>query len=215
MRIVSLAALALSLGAASVGAQESDAAIDRAVGAWEKIRTLRADFEQSITNPLTRRVEVSRGHYQQRGNTRLSIRFTQPAGDRIVADGSNLWLYLPSTTPNQVIKGGLGDVVGGVDLTAQFLSSPRTKYTITDAGAATVGGRATRALVLVPREQTLPFRRAKVWIDDADGLLRQFEVTDLNGLTRRVEFSNIRINTAVDDAEFRFTAPRGARVIER
>jgi outer membrane lipoprotein carrier protein len=208
-----MAAAAIGLAAAPASAQQSEAAIDRAVATWSKVRTLRADFRQSVTNPLTRRVEVSRGEYQQQGANRVSIRFSDPAGDRIVADGSNLWLYLPSTAPNQVIKGAIGAMGGGVDLAAQFLSSPRTRYTITDAGAASVGGRATRAVVLVPRDKTIPFSRARVWIDDEDGLLRQFEVTDANGLTRKVEFSNIRVNVPVESSEFRFTPPRGAKVI--
>jgi outer membrane lipoprotein carrier protein len=216
MRRSTLLLLAFSAVAAPAGAQQGDAAIDKAVAAWANIRTLRADFQQSVVNPLTRRVETSRGHYQQQGSSRLSIRFVEPAGDRIVADGSNLWIYLPSTAPNQVMKGGIGDGAGGVDLTSQFLSSPRSRYSITDAGAATIGGRTTRALLLVPKpQQALPFSRARVWIDDQDGLLRQFEVTDANGLTRRVEFSNIRVNVPVDAAEFRFTPPRGAKVVQR
>jgi hypothetical protein len=39
-----------------------------------------------------------------RGRDRIAVRFTDPAGDRIVADGRSLWIYLPSTAPDQVIR---------------------------------------------------------------------------------------------------------------
>src|SRR5689334_1470933 len=73
--------------------------LDRAVAAWSKVKTARATFEQTIDNPLTGRTLTASGEYQQQRPGKLSVRFSQPADDRIVADGSRLWLYLPSTTP--------------------------------------------------------------------------------------------------------------------
>jgi outer membrane lipoprotein-sorting protein len=121
------------------------------VAAWAKVRTARATFEQTITNSLTGRTLTATGEYQQQKPGKLSVRFSQPANERIVADGSRLWLYLPSTTPGQVIRTSLKDGGSGtVDLTAQFLTSPRTRYTITEKGAAEISGRATHAYDLVP-----------------------------------------------------------------
>src|SRR5512144_1754070 len=106
--------------------------LDRAVAAWSKVRTARATFEQTITNSLTGRTVTATGEYQQQRPGKISVRFSEPADDRIVADGSRLWLYLPSTTPGQVIRTSLQN--GGsatLDLTAQFLPAPRSRYTIT------------------------------------------------------------------------------------
>jgi outer membrane lipoprotein carrier protein len=113
--------------------------LDRAVAAWAKVRTARATFEQTITNSLTGRTLTATGEYQQQRPGKLSVRFSQPANERIVADGSRLWLYLPSTTPGQVVRTSLQNGGSGtVDLTAQFLTSPRTRYTITEKGATQV-----------------------------------------------------------------------------
>ncbi|MCH8841319.1 MAG: hypothetical protein IH831_11745, partial [Planctomycetes bacterium] len=35
---------------------------------------------------------------------RFAMRFEEPEGDRIVADGEWLWAYTPSTVPDQVIR---------------------------------------------------------------------------------------------------------------
>jgi outer membrane lipoprotein carrier protein len=191
--------------------------LDRAAAAWTKVRTARATFEQTITNPLTDRTLTSSGEFQQRRPGKLSVRFSDPANDRIVADGTHLWLYLPSTTPGQVIRTSLHE--GGsatVDLTEQFLTRPRSRYDVTGAGAADVGGHATHAFVLVPkRKDDAPFRTATVWIDDASATVRQFEVTEPSGVKRRVRLTSFRPNVAVDASAFTFDVPAGVRVVDR
>jgi outer membrane lipoprotein carrier protein len=216
---LALAALTLTGGALhgqSAGQQDVNRTIDRAVAAWKGAKTVRASFEQTLTNPLTGSAVTARGEFQQQGSNRIDIRFTDPAGDRIVADGRALWVYLPSTTPGQVIKSPLSRGANSVDLTGEFLTAPKSKYEITAAGTASVGGRPARGLVLVPkREGSHPFTRATVWVDDRDALIRQFEVTDQNGLTRRVRMTSIRLNAPVDRDAFKFTAPPGARIVQR
>lgn len=211
-----VAAVALALASHRPPAQTVEQTIDRAVAAWAAAKTVRASFEQTLTNPLTGSDVTARGEFQQQGRNRIGIRFTDPAGDRIVADGRALWIYLPSTTPGQVIRSSLAEGANSVDLTGRFLTAPKTKYNITAAGTTTVGGRPAHGLLLVPkREGSQPFTRATVWVDDRDGLVRQFEVTDQNGVTRRVRLTSIRVNVPVDAAAFRFTPPKGVRVVQQ
>lgn len=205
-------------GAAAAQQPSADAILNRATAAWAKVRTMKGAFEQTIVNPITGGTMVTYGLVeQQRKPSRIAVRFTEPAGDVIVADGTALWLYLPSTTPGQVIKQRLGAAgAANVDLTAQFLDSPRTRYTITVGPAATVSGRTTRALHLVPKTAgSVPFTRATVWVDDRDGLVRQFEVTDQNGLTRKVRMTAMNVNVPVAASSFRFTPPKGTRVVDQ
>ncbi|HVE80076.1 MAG TPA: outer membrane lipoprotein carrier protein LolA [Gemmatimonadaceae bacterium] len=191
------------------------AVIDRAVAAYAKVRTARGTFEQTITNPVTGSTAVARGEFQQQRPGRMAVRFTEPKGDRIVADGKAVWVYLPSTNPGQVIKVPASRTgTGTVDLTSQFLDEPKTRYTITEAGAGRVGGRATHALTLVPRTPQ-PFTKATVWVDDADGSVRQFEVADGSGVVRRVTLRSLRVNVKVDAGAFRFSPPAGVRVVEQ
>jgi outer membrane lipoprotein carrier protein len=214
-RVVIIAA-ALTAGPYAVAAQSVDETLDRAVAAWRAAKTVRATFEQTLTNPLTGSDVHARGQFQQQGRNRIAIEFSDPAGDRIVADGRALWIYLPSTTPGQVIRSSLADGANSVDLTGQFLTAPRTKFNITAAGTADVGGRPAHGLILVPKtEGSHPFSRATVWVDDRDGLVRRFEVTDHNGLTRRIRLTSIRVNAPVDAAAFRFTPPKGVRVVQQ
>jgi outer membrane lipoprotein carrier protein len=200
---------------ASARAQDVDAIIHRAQSAWERVKTVRGTFEQTIRNPITGSAMISRGELQQRKPNELAIVFTDPAGDRIVADGKFVWLYLPSATPGQVIKMTNAQAgAANTDLIGQFLDTPRDAYDATDGGTATVGDRAAHAVILTAKPgRTLPFLRAKVWVDDRDGLIRQFESTDRNGITRQVQLLTLRTNAAVDAAAFAFTPPTGVRVV--
>jgi outer membrane lipoprotein carrier protein len=218
MRTLLLLALS-SLGAAvsTPKRQDVDATIDRAIAAWARVHTLRATFEQTVTNPITGSAMSSKGELQQRKPNRLAIAFSEPAGDRIVADGKFVWVFLQSATPGQVLK--LTNAEAGAastDLIGQFLTTPRKKYDASDAGTATIGGRTTHALVLIAKPgEALPFIRAKVWIDSADALIRQFESTDENGITRRVRLLTLKPNAVVRDKAFTFRVPQNVRVIQR
>jgi outer membrane lipoprotein carrier protein len=207
---LALASVLASSAAAPASAQSSKAdPLNRAVAAWSRVKTARATFDQTIVNSLTGNTLKSSG--------KLSVRFDDPATDRIVADGRYVWLYLPSTTPGQVIRSRLGEGgTGTVDLTAQFLTSPRTRYDITPLGTKTVSGRATHVYRLVPKAgHEAQFKSAVVYIDDKDASVRQFEVTEPSGLQRTVTLTSFRANVPVDAKAFTFTPPAGTRIVDR
>lgn len=213
----SATAVAQNSAAAPRSAPSRHDLLDRAVAAWARVKTARATFEQTIDNPLTGRTLTASGEYQQQRPGKLSVRFEQPANDRVVADGKYVWLYLPSTTPGQVIRSRLRDEgTGTVDLTAQFLTSPRSRYTVQTAGTLDVSGRPTHAYTLVPRSKgSAPFTTATVYIDDADAAIRQFVVTEPNGVRRTVRLTSFKPNAPVDANAFTFTPPPGTRIVDR
>jgi outer membrane lipoprotein carrier protein len=204
-------------GATAAAAVPSAAAtLDRAVAAYKKARTVRATFEQTLANPLTGTKVNASGELVMAQPNRLSVTFAQPAGDRVVADGRWLWVYLPSSAPNQVIKlPARNKGMGGVDMVSELLTSPKSRYTFADGGTATVSGRATRAVVLTPKIESAPLQKAVVWVDDRDATVRQFEVTDGNGLVRTVRMTSWTPNAKINDAVFTFTPPANVRIVDQ
>ena len=200
--------------AAAQRAGELDAALDRAARAYKGAKSIRASFEQTLTNPLTGSTTVQTGDLFQQGK-RWSARFSNPRGDRYVLDGRSFWIYTPSSAPRQVLRLALDpDAVANFDLVQQLTTRPKQQFVITAAGAATVSGRPARALQLVPRKESR-LAKAIVWVDDRDGTVRQFELTETTGLVRRVRLSDVRFNAPIPAAEFAFTPPAGVRVIEQ
>lgn len=216
VRFITVAAAVAAFSAPAAAQQDgAQAALDKAIRAYKDVKTVQATFTQRLTNPLLGRTTEAKGRVVQDRPNKIAITFTDPAGDRIVSDGTHLWVYLPSSAPGQVMKRRVEANSAGVpDVTAMFLEQPRSKYSVRGGGADKVNGRAATVLHLTAKDETLPFTKATVWVDDRDGLVRQFEYTEPSGLVRRVTIDRMEINPAVEASAFRFAVPSGARVID-
>jgi chaperone LolA len=188
--------------------------LTQAERASRAIRSLEADFTQTLNVPLLNTTQRSTGKLYQRKPDRFLMRFSDPEGDVIVADGRHFWLYYPSTDRTQVIRTSIAEGGEAVDLQQQFLSNPNQRFVATLVGEESVGGQQTHVLTLVPRGAS-PYRILKVWIDKDDHLVRRFEMTEENNSVRTVEMRNLRTNHALSDNLFTFTPPAGAQVFDQ
>lgn len=188
--------------------------LTRAEQASRGIRSLEADFTQTLNVPLLNTTQRSTGKLYQRKPDRFLMRFSDPQGDVIVADGRHFWLYYPSTDRTQVIRTSIAEGGEAVDLQQQFLSNPNQRFVATLVGEESVGGQQTHVLTLVPRGASA-YRILKVWIDKDDHLVRRFEMTEENNSVRTVEMRNLRTNHALPDNLFTFTPPAGAQVFDQ
>ena len=211
---ITLAAFAFAVIPISARAQSADAIIDRAVAAYARLNSMRAEFKQTLTNPLTGNSQTTSGVILRKKPNLLSITFE--SGDRVAADGSTLWVFLPSSVPGQVMRMPYtGSNASTVDPAEQFLNAPRTRFTVTSSGTANVSGRATHAVTLVPKRANAGFTSAKVWIDDADSSIRQFDVESANGLKRHVVITSFTPNPDLSKSTFRFAVPKGAKIVDQ
>jgi outer membrane lipoprotein-sorting protein len=99
----------------------ADKAIESAVAAYTNIKTAKATFEQTITNPLLGSELKSRGEFEQSRPNRFAFRFTDPKGDVIVCDGKYVWVYLPTSAPGRVNRAACG--AGSLDLIGEFFTN--------------------------------------------------------------------------------------------
>jgi outer membrane lipoprotein carrier protein len=190
----------------------TDATLRATARRYEQVRSLQAEFEQELRNPLLGRTTRSRGTLYQRQPDRFLMRFSEPAGDVIVSDGDFFWIYYPSVDDRQVIRTPRGPQ--GLDLHAQFIGDPVSRFEATSHGRETVQGRPAHVLTLVPRE-SMGYRSLKVWIDVDDHLVRRFELAEDNGNVRHFELQDVVVNPSLPDRLFEFTPPAGAQVIQR
>jgi outer membrane lipoprotein carrier protein len=190
----------------------ADRAIDVAVKAYANIKTAKASFEQTITNPLLGSTLRSKGDFEQSRPNRFAFRFTDPKGDVIICDGQYVWAYLPTSAPGRVNRMPCGS--GSLDLIGEFFTNPTQRYTIGDGGAATVGERKAQIVLLTPKSKDAAFTRAKVWIEPTTGSLLQFEAVEPNGLTRVVRITTFNANAVVKESAFKFTVPKGVQVVD-
>lgn len=218
MRGRGIAALVAMLAlAAPAHAQDAAAVVGRSARAYQALSSLKADFEQRIDDPLIDTALTSRGTLVQAGQSKLAMRFSSPAEDRIIIDGQYVWVYTPSTTPGQVLRLGLpsGGPVYGFNVLSWILDRPTERYRMQYLRADRLNGRAVDVVQLVPTIPELPFSRAIVWLDRDDALPRRLEITERMGGTRTIALSHLRVNDNVPDSTFSFKVPSGVHVINQ
>lgn len=202
-------------GAACCGG-DVRALLARAEARYDSLSSLEATFEQVVEVPLMNRKREGRGTWYQEGRARFRMDFSEPPHDLIVADGTHLWLYYPSTNPGQVVRTSLeGDPTGTamVDLEGRIFRQARTGFDATLAGREEVAGVSTCRVDLVPQPGAeTTYRKVRVWVGAEDLLVRRFEITGENETVRTVTLSDLRPDVAIPDSLFTFHAPAGVDV---
>src|SRR6266545_4191872 len=156
--------------------------LDRASASYDSVRTLAADFVQVVENPMLGDPDTTRGKLFQRRPNYFAMRFSEPKGDRIVADGRRLWLYTPSTTPGQVIRTAIpANGTTGPNLIAQFVERPHERYRASYVRSDSLAGETVDVIALVPRTSDLPYSDAVVWIGKDDALIRRIDLAETSG----------------------------------
>lgn len=190
--------------------------LDQAEAVYDGLSSMRAQFEQTIEIPLLGRRRDGRGTWYQKGPGRFKMDFAEPSGDVIVADGSHLWLYYPSTHPGQVIRSAIDANVTGagmVDLQGRIFEEADTGYDAELLGAEDVKEHATWHIVLTPTGES-PYRTVRVWIDKESFLVRRFEIIEENETIRTVILDELEPNASISDSVFEFVPPDGTDVFE-
>ena len=204
----------LAGGSAPARAQDVVSILGAAEKAYHAATSFRADFTQTIDNPMLGGPEQSRGTMFLNPPDRFAMRFSDPKGDRIVADGRWLWLFTPSTTPDQVIRQAIPK--GGAvtpNFFAQFVDRPLERYKATLVGKDSVGNTTVDVVRLIPKFDDQPFREAVIAIGRKDGLLRRVALTEETGQKRLIVLPAPEAGVSIGPEEFQFRTPKGVKVV--
>jgi outer membrane lipoprotein carrier protein len=204
------------LAAQQPRAADAGAIIGRAARVYRSLGSLQADFTQQIDDEMVGQ-SSSRGTLVQAGQAKLAMRFSEPAGDAVILDGKQVWIYTPSTTPGQVIRMGMPSAgpVYGFNLLAWLLDRPSERYQARFVRTDEVGGTAVDVIELVPLNPDMPFTRAVISLGRADALPRRLEIQERAGGTRTLTLANLRVNRGVPPKAFEFDVPAGVRVVDQ
>ena len=207
-------ALALLFACGVLEAQDATSVLNRAERKYRSIETLEAHFTLTIVNPMLGGPETTHGVFLLVPPNRFAMRFSDPPGDRIVADGKWLWAYAPSSVPNQVFRQPIPKHGAATpNLLAQFVDRPLEHYRATYVGSDSLTGELVDIVHLVPRSKSMPFRSADISISRASGMVRRLQLVEPSGQQRTILFDEMREGIKIPDSELRFDVPKGTRII--
>lgn len=203
-----------ALAQASSGQESVEIVLEKAAKAYQQSATLRSQFVQKIVIPALEREKEGRGVVYQKKPNYFMMKFDEPKGDIVVADGEYFWMYYPSAQPDQVVRTAMQGTTEGATLGSQFLINPMERYVATYVERDTVGGRSSHLVSLVPKFEA-PYSLVRVWIDARDYLVRKFEIHEVNETVRTLTLTDVEIGVDLPDRFFRFTPPPGVEVFTR
>ncbi len=200
----------------SLSAQESKAraVMEQAADRYARIDAFCATFDQTLEVPLLGETHYTKGELCQARPDLFVMRWSDPAGDEVVADGEFFWVYYPSADPGQVLQFSMEVRPGGLDFHREFLEAPSDKYELTYVGEELLEGVPVDVISARPLAPAA-FREAQLWIDPSRALILQARIGMENGSVRTLALSDFQLNPPEDPARFVFSPPAGAQIIKR
>ena len=161
---------------------------------------------------ITRNNSAQQGRISYLKPNKIRIDYTSPARQLLVADGKDLWVYLPRQ--NIVLQQSMrGD--GGVGLASDSgLNILRSNYSasyLTSPSPTPLAGTREHAvhLKLTWRTTREHFRELVVAVG-ANGYIRRIVGTPARGGSVQFDFTNIRINQGIPITRFDYDPPASA-----
>ncbi|MFH1406461.1 MAG: hypothetical protein ABIH01_00430 [Candidatus Omnitrophota bacterium] len=143
---------------------------------------------------------------------------TQPVKQLTVCDGSTMWQYMkPMEVVYKLDLTKRGGDIGDIRDATQDMEQATMKFVKKDniAGDAVYIIEGTpKSYIKIQDPQKYATMEIAIGVDD--GLVRRLAIKDSQGNpTILEEYKNIKINIPIDDKEFAFTVPAGAKVEEK
>ncbi len=177
---------------------------------FTQVRSMRADFTQSVISESKRAVEKSEGVLQMQRPGKFNWQYQTPYEQQIIADGKKLWIY--DVEMEQVIVKNLDLALG--DTPAVLLSGDAAitdRFEVREITEAMQGESSLFWLQLMPKQQEAGFE--KLLLAFSGDNLQIMELKDAFGQITRLTFSHLERNPVIDPSVFTFEPPPGVDVI--
>jgi outer membrane lipoprotein carrier protein len=188
--------------------------VERVQRRYDGAKDFRARFNQTLTNAAFARKTSQAGEVLLKKPGRMRWNYTQPEPKMYLADGNVLWLYEPEDKQafkqdlkSSQLPAALAFLAGQGKLAAAF--------DITFAPAKTpYGTPRDYVLALSPKEPQAQVKTILFVVEPGTFDVRESVITDQQGNVNDLLFSDIRTNTGVPDATFKWAPPAGVRLID-
>nr|VFJ57354.1 MAG: outer membrane lipoprotein carrier protein [Candidatus Kentron sp. FW] len=182
----------------------------------EKMDTLTANFQQTLSDEQGQLLESSRGIAHMARPGRFHWTYHEPYRQTIVADGNRIWFYDEELA--QIIVRSWDSFSPDTPAALLTMKGPLEKiFTVEDLGAmgAPKAGAETRTrqwVRLTPKSPDATFIAIKLGFGKK--AIEVMELFDSFGQTTKLTFSGVTVNPSLDPGLFSFTPPAGVDVVE-
>jgi len=173
--------------------------------ALKNMDNLSAEFKQTLLDEDKNVIQQSRGTVALQRPGKFAWIYTEPFEQRIIADGSELWVY--DVELEQVTVKPMDESISNAPIMILMKESDITQQ----FNVIEVGQRKFLFWVeLEPQAKDLEYQRIFIGLDD--GNLRAMELQDQFGQSTQIVFDNLRVGVVHNPATFKFVPPDGVDV---
>jgi outer membrane lipoprotein-sorting protein len=180
-----------------------------------KLKSYQANF--TITSTRDGRRTVQNGIVRYKAPDKLLVEFSSPAGQRIVSDGTTMWIHIPAM--NVVAEQDLRKDSGSMATAAtpsglrRLFARYHYRFASKEQPEPQKSGDPLYTLQLRQKETRSGYRSMKLWVNKDYMIVRAVGETS-TGKNVEIAFSNIRTNLDFQNAMFRFDNPQRVRTIK-
>ncbi len=180
---------------------------------YDQTKTFKADFKQDYYIKLHDQHRTSEGKVAFEKPGKMSWRYDQPNGNRVVSDGRVLKVYEPAN--QQMFEQPVGKSQQAAALSFLMGEGDLTKsFTLRVLDPSTMKFEGGWVLEGTPTDPTPAYQKVLLYVDSATAQVRRVLIVDAQGNRNRFDFNNPLANTPVPSTEFTFTPPSGTQVIK-
>ena len=183
-------------------------------GRFSEIKTYEANFK--ILTEKTGSKNVQSGTIKYKAPDRILITFQQPFGQKIIANGKTMWIYIPSM--NVVAEQDLKDD-GGFFSSAtknglqRLFNKYHYRFLSKNQPEPQQDGSKMYTLQLKQKESRSGYRTINLWVSENFFITRATGETS-SGKKVDIEFTDIKIDTDIPNGMFKFDIPPQVRIIK-
>lgn len=196
---------------AGINSAQAESASKKLQDFFSQVKSMKADFNQSIVSQSKPSIEKSSGVLQMERPGKFRWDYSVPYKQQIIADGRKLWVY--DVEMEQVIVKPLDLVLGNTP--AVLLSGNADiadKFAVETITAPDDSEKGLFWMQLTPKQEESGFE--KLLLAFMGNKLRIMELKDAFGQVTRIQFSNMVLNPTIDPVLFQFKVPDGVDVID-
>jgi outer membrane lipoprotein carrier protein len=175
--------------------------------------TFSADFTQTYTVKAYNQTKTSTGHVVFNKPGKMDWTYKDPAGNRVVSDGTTVWVYEAANKQmyQQAVSqaqypAALAFLTGQGDLAKLF------DFQLFDGAQMQFPGGYV--LAGTPKTATAAYEKVLFYVDGPTSQVRRVLILDGQGNRNRFDFTAPVVNQPVPATQFVFTPPPGTTVIK-
>ncbi|MBT8435695.1 MAG: outer membrane lipoprotein chaperone LolA, partial [Gammaproteobacteria bacterium] len=173
--------------------------------ALKNMDNLSAEFKQTLLDEDKNIVQQSSGTLALQRPGKFAWIYTEPFEQRIIADGSELWVY--DVELDQVTVKPMDASISNAPIMILMKETDVTQqFKVIEVGQR----KFLYWIELKPQAQDLEYQR--IFIGLEDGNLRAMELQDQFGQSTQIVFDNLRVGVVHNPATFKFVPPDGVDV---